>query len=223
MNYIININMSSASKITNSQIISKIFNSRKIILDLAKKRGFNTEDYDDFTINDILTLQTNKQLDILLTNNDTGKKIYYKYHLLTKIRPSQVQDYIEDLYQLDDPPILNKDDDLVIVGKDKPNEALKNLLRLEYVQNRYYVNIYNIHDYLFNVLDNNLVPNHEILSDEEKIEIGKKYNIIQDSNWPEISRFDPPAMAIGLRPGQVTEITRNSPTALVTKYWRLCK
>ena len=223
MNYIININMSSASKITNSQIISKIFNSRKIILDLAKKRGFNTEDYDDFTINDILTLQTNKQLDILLTNNDTGKKIYYKYHLLTKIRPSQVQDYIEDLYQLDDPPILNKDDDLVIVGKDKPNEALKNLLRLEYVQNRYYVNIYNIHDYLFNVLDNNLVPNHEILSDEEKIEIEKKYNIIQDSNWPEISRFDPPAMAIGLRPGQVTEITRNSPTALVTKYWRLCK
>jgi DNA-directed RNA polymerase subunit H (RpoH/RPB5) len=215
--------MSGASKITNSQIISKIFNSRKIILDLAKKRGFNTEDYDDFTINDILTLQTNKQLDILLTNNDTGKKIYYKYHLLTKIRPSQVQDYIEDLYQLDDPPILNKDDDLVIVGKDKPNEALKNLLRLEYVQNSYYVNIYNIHDYLFNVLDNNLVPNHEILTDEEKIEIGKKYNIIQDSNWPEISRFDPPAMAIGLRPGQVTEITRNSPTALVTKYWRLCK
>jgi len=223
MNYIININMSSASKMTNSQIISKIFNSRKIILDLAKKRGFDTEDYKDFTINDILTLQTNKQLDILLTNNDTGKKIYYKYHLLTKIRPSQVQDYIEDLYQLDDPPILKKEDDLVIVGKDKPNDALKNLLRLEYEQNKYYVNIYNIHDYLFNVLDNNLVPKHEILSDEEKKEKAKEYNIIQESNWPEISRFDPPAIAIGLRPGQVAEITRNSPTALETKYWRLCK
>jgi len=215
--------MSSASKMTNSQIISKIFNSRKIILDLAKKRGFDTEDYKDFTINDILTLQTNKQLDILLTNNDTGKKIYYKYHLLTKIRPSQVQDYIEDLYQLDDPPILKKEDDLVIVGKDKPNDALKNLLRLEYEQNKYYVNIYNIHDYLFNVLDNNLVPKHEILSDEEKKEKAKEYNIIQESNWPEISRFDPPAIAIGLRPGQVAEITRNSPTALETKYWRLCK
>jgi len=223
MNYMNNINMSSATKITNSQIISKIFNSRKIILNLAKRRGFNTDDYEDFTVNDILTLHTNKQLDMLLTNNDTGQKIYYKYHLTTKIRPSQVQDYVEDLFQLEDPPILRKNDDLVIISKDKINDVLKNLLRLEYEQNKYYINIYNLHDYLFNILDNNLVPKHEILSDEKKEEIKKKYNIIQESNWPEISRFDPAAVAIGIRPGQVTEITRNSPTALVTKYYRLCK
>lgn len=223
MNYMNNINMSSNAKITNSQIISKIFNSRKIILNLAKRRGFNTDDYEDFTVNDILTLHTNKQLDMLLTNNDTGQKIYYKYHLTTKIRPSQVQDYVEDLFQLDDPPVLRKNDDLVIIGKDKTNDVLKNLLRLEYEQNKYYINIYNLHDYLFNILDNNLVPKHEIISDDEKEKIRKRFNITQDSNWPEISRFDPPAVAIGLRPGQVTEITRNSPTALETKYWRLCK
>lgn len=213
----------SSAKITNSQIISKLFNSRRIILDLAKRRGFNIDEYSDFTINDILIMHTNKQLDMLLTNNDTGKKIYYKYHLATKIRPAQVQDYIEDLFQLDDPPILKKTDDLVIVGKDEPNDVLKNLLNLEYEQNSYYVNIYNLHNYLFNILDNDLVPNHEILSDEEKEMVAKKFNIMQDSNWPEISRFDPPAIAIGLRPGQVTEITRNSPTALETKYYRLCK
>lgn len=222
MNYITNINMS-AAKITNSQIISHLFNSRKIILDLAKRRGFNIEEYNNFTVNDILIMHTNKQLDMLLTNNDTGKKIFYKYHLTTKIRPAQVQDYIEDLFQLDDPPILTKNDDLVIVGKDSPNPALKNLLHLEYEQNQYYVNIYNFHNFRSNILDNDLVPYHRILSDEEKEKTAKKYNIMKDENWPEISRFDPPAIAIGLRPGQVTEITRNSPTALETKYWRLCK
>lgn len=222
MNYITNINMSNA-KITNSQIISHLFNSRKIILDLAKRRGFNIEEYNNFTVNDILVMHTNKQLDMLVTNNDTGKKIYYKYHLTTKIRPAQVQDYIEDFFQLDDPPILTKNDDLVIIGKDEPNDALKNLLNLEYEQNQYYVNIYNFHNYRSNILDNDLVPNHIILSDEGKEKIAKKYNIMKDENWPEISRFDPPAIAIGLRPGQVTEITRNSPTALETKYWRLCK
>ena len=222
MNYITNINMSSA-KITNSQIISHLFNSRKIILDLAKRRGFNIEEYINFTVNDILVMHTNKQLDMLLTNNDTGKKIFYKYHLTTKIRPAQVQDYIEDLFQLDDPPILTKNDDLVIIGKDDPNPALKNLLHLEYEQNQYYVNIYNFHNYRSNILDNGLVPDHRILSDEDKEKVAKKYNIMKDENWPEISRFDPPAIAIGLRPGQVTEITRNSPTALETKYWRLCK
>ncbi len=222
MNYITNINMS-AAKITNSQIISHLFNSRKIILDLAKRRGFNVEEYINFTVNDILVMHTNKQLDMLLTNNDTGKKIFYKYHLTTKIRPAQVQDYIEDLFQLDDPPILTKNDDLVIIGKDDPNPALKNLLHLEYEQNQYYVNIYNFHNYRSNILDNDLVPDHRILSDEEKEKVAKKYNIMKDENWPEISRFDPPAIAIGLRPGQVTEITRNSPTALETMYWRLCK
>jgi len=135
----------------------------------------------------------------------------------------QVQDYIEDLFQLDDPPILTKNDDLVIIGKDDPNPALKNLLHLEYEQNQYYVNIYNFHNYRSNILDNDLVPDHRILSDEEKEKVAKQYNIMKDENWPEISRFDPPAIAIGLRPGQVTEITRNSPTALETKYWRLCK
>ncbi len=222
MNYITNINMSTA-KITNSQIISHLFNSRKVILDLANRRGFNTEEYDNFTVNDILIMHTNKQLDMLLTNNDTGKKIYYKYHLTTKIRPAQVQDYIEDLFQLDDPPILTKTDDLVIVSKDEPNDVLKNLLNLEYEQNKYYVNVYNFHNYLFNILDNDLVPEHRILNDEEKEKVAKKYNIMKDENWPEISRFDPPAIAIGLRPGEVAEITRNSPTALETKYWRLCK
>lgn len=222
MNYITNINMS-AAKITNSQIISHLFNSRKIILDLAKRRGFNVEEYINFTVNDILVMHTNKQLDMLLTNNDTGKKIFYKYHLTTKIRPAQVQDYIEDLFQLDDPPILTKNDDLVIIGKDDPNPALKNLLNLEYEQNQYYVNIYNFHNYRSNILDNDLVPDHRILSDEEKEKVAKKYNIMKDENWPEISRFDPPAIAIGLRPGQVAEITRNSPTALETMYWRLCK
>ena len=68
----------SSAKITNSQIISHLCNSRKIILDLAKRRGFNIEEYINFTVNDILVMHTNKQLDMLLTNNDTGKKIFYK-------------------------------------------------------------------------------------------------------------------------------------------------
>ena len=37
-----------SSKATNSQFTSKIFTSRKIILDLAKTRGFNTSQYENF-------------------------------------------------------------------------------------------------------------------------------------------------------------------------------
>ena len=154
------------------------------------------------------------------TENGVTKKIYYKYHLGTKLRGPHVQDYIEDLYQIEE--ILSLEDDLVIVTKDNPNPALKNLLRMEFLQNEYYVNVYNYHSYLYNVLDNDLVPEHIIISAEAKKELAEEYNIVKESQWPEISRFDPAALAIGLRPGQVTEIIRKSPTALETKYYRLC-
>lgn len=209
-----------SQKATNSQTISKLFTSRKIILDLAKNRGFNIDDYENFTIHEIQILKENKQLDMLLTNNTTGQKIYYKYHLTTKLRGPHVQDYIEDIYQVEE--ILTDNDDLVIVSKDQPNPALKNLLSMEFTKNKYYVNVYNYNNYLCNILKNQLVPTHEIIDNDTKKEIAKEYNITKESQWPEISRFDPPAMAIGLRPGEVTEITRKSPTSLDTKYYRLC-
>tara|TARA_Y100000768_G_C23906521_1_gene647805 strand:+ start:202 stop:807 length:606 start_codon:yes stop_codon:yes gene_type:complete len=195
------------------------------MLDLAKERGFDTTDYENFTINEIQVLTTNKQLDMLLEKADKTK-IYFKYHLggtgsgFTKLRGPHILDYIEDLYEIEE--ILSKEDDLIIVTKDEPNIALKNLLKMQFTQKGYYVNVYNIHNYLYNILKNKLVPKHEIIDENRKKEIAEEYNIVAESQWPEISRFDPAAMAIGLRPGQVVEITRKSPTALDTKYYRLC-
>ena len=212
------------TKATNSQFIAKIFTSRKIILDLAKERGYDTSQYENFTINEIQVLNTNKQLDMLLEREggeEGSNKMYIKYHLGTKLRGPHIQDYIEDIYQLEE--ILSNEDDLVIVTKDQPNQAIKNLLEMEFTQNKYFVNVYNLHTYLYNILKNKLVPKHEIINSYRKKEVAEEYNIIKESQWPEISRFDPAAMAIGLRPGQVVEITRKSPTALETKYYRLCK
>ena len=214
-----------SKKASNSQTISKIYSSRKIILDLAKERGFDVSDYEDFTINEIQVLTTNKQLDMLLEKED-GTKMYFKYHLggtgsgFTKLRGPHILDYVEDLYEVEE--LLSKNDNLVIVTKDSPNPALKNLLKMQFTQKGYYVNVYNIHNYLYNILKNKLVPKHEIINENRKKEIAEEYNIVSESQWPEISRFDPAAMAIGLRPGQVVEITRKSPTALDTKYYRLC-
>lgn len=210
----------SQSQKTNSQTVSYIYKSRKIMLELARSRGFNTEDFDNFSINDISVLLNNKQLDMFIEHPETKKKIYYKYHIITKIRPPHIHDYVEDLFNLEE--ILTKDDDLVIVTKDKPNDGILNILNMTYKNFGYFVNIYNFNNFRFNILENVLQPKFRVMTDTEKTEIKKKYNITSDSNFPEISRFDPVAMAIGLRPGQVTEITRKSPTSLEAKYYRLC-
>jgi len=209
-----------SQKTNNSETIANIFNSRKIILELAERRGFNTDDYDNFSINEIGILYANKQLDMLVIHESTGKKLYYKYHLHTKIRPTNVLDYIEDLFNIEE--MLDLDDELIIITKDKPNDGLLNLLDRTYKKEKQYVNIYNLHVYLYNCLDNVLQPKFRVINNEEKEKMMKKYNVISDDLLPEISRFDPVAIALGLRPTQVTEITRSSETALTTKYYRVC-
>ena len=209
-----------SQKATNSETIANIFNSRKIILDLAQRRGYNIEEYQNFSINEIGILYTNKQLDMLLKNDETQKKIYYKYHLHTKIRPANVLDYIEDLYNIEE--FLDKTDELIIITKDKPNDGLLNVLDRIYKKEKQYVNIYNLHNYLYNCLNNILQPKFRVINDKEKREMMKKYNVVSDNLLPEISRFDPVAIALGLRPLQVIEIIRSSETALTTKYYRVC-
>jgi DNA-directed RNA polymerase subunit H len=91
-----------------------------------------------------------------------------------------------------------------------------------YIKDKVFCTIMTLKQLQFNILDHSLVPLHRILSESEVATIKENYNIIQDSQFPEISRFDPVAKAIGMRPGEVCEIIRGSKTAITTKYYRLC-
>jgi len=208
------------SNSVNSQIVSKIFRSRKNILDLLKRRGFNTSEYENFSINYIHLLFKNEQLDMLLENEKNNKKVYIKYHLGTKLRPNHVYDIIDDLYHNDE--VLEEKDEFIIITKEYPNDTLTKLMETIYAQDKIYFNIYQLHRYLFNILEHSLVPPHRICSSEEKAAIIKKYNILNEKQFPEIKRFDPVAQAIGLRPNQLCEITRSTRTSITTKYYRLC-
>jgi len=189
---------------------------------LSEKRGFDVTDYKDFSVTEIYNLWKNDQLDMLLTNSETGKKVFIKYHMSGKIKSNgaQIYDYIDDLFDLEQ--ILDSNDELIIVQQYKVNDGLKSIISQVYTNDKKFINIYNLNDYLFNVLKHTDVPDHTVLSEEDKDKIKKKYYITDDKQFPEISRFDPVAQAIGLRPKEVVEIIRPSPTAITAKYYRLC-
>jgi len=224
----------SNSKTHNSSTVSKIFKSRNIILQLMENRGYDIDDYTNRSINEIGQMLTNKQLDLLLEHKtervvieeDDGskttrnKRCHIKYHLQGKVRINQIYEYLDDLYHIED--ILTKEDDFIIIVKDKPNDTLIKLMNNIWLKDNIYFSIFNLHNYLYNILNHELVPPHRILSDKEIVDIKKTYNITKNSEFPEISRFDPVALAIGLRPDQICEIIRPSPTTINTKYYRLC-
>lgn len=206
----------------NSSTISNIYTSRNTILDLVNERGYDTSDYEDRSINDIQKMYNEKQLDMLLEKKDENddRKLFIKYHLTGRIGSTQIYEYIDDLYNLEE--ILTKDDDFIIITKDDTNDTLKKIMNTIWNKDNIYINIYNFNNYKFNILKHEMVPNHRVIDDNEKNDLMKKYNLINESQFPEISRYDPVAQAIGLRPGQVCEITRKSPTSIVTYYYRIC-
>jgi len=65
-----------------------------------------------------------------------------------------------------------------------------------------------------------LVPKHEILTEKEKAEILKKYNI-SEKQLPKILYSDPIVKEIGAKVGNLIKITRNSKVAGKTVYYRI--
>ena len=70
------------------------------------------------------------------------------------------------------------------------------------------------------ILKHRLVPKHRIMSEKEVEELLKKYGITKDK-LPKILASDPVIKAIGAKIGDVIEITRKSPIAGQTKYYRV--
>jgi DNA-directed RNA polymerase subunit H len=209
-----------------SAIISTVYTSRNIILDLMGKQGYNIEDYGNFSVNEVNSMKQNNQLDMLLEKKEENpvtkrkNKIYIRYYLGKTIRPSNLQEMIDDLFNLEE--ILKKDDTLFIIIKDEINETLTNELKHIWESDGIFIVIENIKRLQFNILDHDLVPKHTILPESEVVNIMKKYNITDKIQFPDISRFDPVARAIGLRPGQLCHIVRPSKTAIEADYYRIC-
>lgn len=210
-----------------SILISTIYTSRKIVLELMQKQGYVTDDYANFSVNEVNAMKQNNQLDMLLEKLEEDpltkrkNKIYIRYHLGKTIRPNtHLQEMIDDLFHLEQ--MLTKDDVLYIIVKDEVNETLVSELKHIWENDGIFIIIESIKRLQFNILNHSLVPEHRVMSETEVTEIMKKYNITDKSQFPDISRFDPVARAICLRPGKVCHIIRPSKTAIIANYYRIC-
>jgi DNA-directed RNA polymerase subunit H (RpoH/RPB5) len=209
-----------------SSHINEIFKSRKNIVNVLKRQGFNVSDYESFSIHDVNAMYQAKQMDMLFKKEDGTKKTYVKYHtgksaqIEKSLRPVSIYEYIEDLFTLEE--ILKKEDDLIIIINDEPNDTIEKTLRHVWEQDKFFVNVISMKRLQYNILDHDLVPPHTVLKPEQALEIRRKYNIMSDKQMPDISRFSPVSQLIGIRPGDICKIIRPSKTAIETEFYRIC-
>ncbi len=207
---------------TSNNIIHRISKSRETILDILKKyQDHNVDDYKEFSLHEIDAMYTNDQLDMLISHNTNNTKTYIKYVLSSKpIRSQNIDTYIEDLFTIEE--ILNKDDTLIIILFDEPSENVQKYIKNLYKTDGIFIVIHTISRLQFNILDHDLVPEMTILDNKQIDDLQKKYNLQDIKKLPEINRFDPQALAMSMRPGQVGMLKRESVTALDYNYYRIC-
>ena len=235
-----------------SKTIARLYNARKNLLDLLMVQGYDVDGYTNFGVNEVNAMYAHKQLDMLVetklssSSSDKSKekkeegkskpkkKAYVKFHLEKMLSTGHINDLIEDLYVLGsggevgglgistnaNDTVLTEKDMLIIVTKQEV-KTMNQYLNQLFLQGRFIV-LLSLDRLQFNILNHQYVPPHTILLKEELDEMMKKYNVADKSQLPDISRYDPVALAIGMRPGDVCKIDRPSKSAIHSTYYRVC-
>jgi DNA-directed RNA polymerase subunit H (RpoH/RPB5) len=205
-------------------VIYKSFNN---ILKYLQHQGYNIESQKDISLEELQHRIETTNINFLVEGTN-GEKCYVIYHIIKQLRPSHIHEYIEDIYEFRE--ILKKTDQLIIITKDNFNysnnsglsDTIEKTINEIYENSNFYINIFPISTLQFCVIEHTLVPKHIKLNETEVVEFIKKYKITDLSNIPTISKFDAVSKAIGLRPGEICEITRQSKTVIESKYYRIC-
>ena len=238
---------------TSNVKIDKTYKSRKHILDILRRVGYDTHEYEGFDENEISIMIETDQLDMILyknikidendvnddilggakkTKEPNHEKVLVKYNInVSKINADQnflpkINDYFEPTESSGDEQggfYLNKTDTLIMIVDTEITDNIKERLRTIYENYGHFVVMHNIARLQYNILEHVKNPKHFQILNEDDIEELKGKLFIRDT-WqlPEISRFDPYALAICLRPGQIVKVTRTSLNSLDYDSWHYC-
>lgn len=188
-------------------ISSKIYKSRKTIIEYLENQKYDVSGYKEFNENEVDAMFNNSELDMLVElmpneeenkkNDDENisfelkqylekykeksKKIYVKYYVSLKNNNKQIKKLVLDQIIEDlyfaDIPALDTDDTLIIIIDDEPNQTIIDEIKHLYESKQIFIIIFNMEDLQSNTLEHEYVPPMKILDRENIKKLIQQYNI----------------------------------------------
>ena len=210
-------------------LITKLEKSRGVILQMLEDRGYNVDEYKNYTVIEIDSMYKNTPtkvqkdllpLDIICSKD--SQKIIIKYVFNSKIKASNIESLIEDMKE---DGLIKDNDSVLFILKDKiSNEYLFDTqIDLIYNKLNIFIQVFWLDTLIINITHHELVPKHDIISNEEKMGLLSKYDINKLTQLPIIIKTDPIAKYLGMKRGDVCVIKRPSETSGVYIRYRYCQ
>ena len=208
---------------TNSYI-KQLYNARKTLISYLKNINFDCSEYENFCFEEINIMKDTDNLSFTV-KNDLGEKCFVKYvidqtYKHNVLKKNNMIELKRDIFQEED-ALLTKNDTLFIVTTNYSEDSVHTVIKNAWENDGIFIVLFNLAHLQINILNHTYVPKHVKLTDEETLAFYKKYNV-NETQIPEISRFDPVARALCLRPKQICKITRFDKISYKNDYYRIC-
>ena len=215
--------------------LNKLVKSRGIILEMLNYRSYDVTEYTNFSNVEIEMMYKNMPLKILpdkqaldiIVNNNEGNTLYVKYLFNSKIKISNITSLILQMKKEYD---MTDDDTVIIITKDKSynkssgsDDILEGQLEALYQKEKIFTQAFWLDTLIINIIEHEIVPEHRIISKEAKKSLLNIYDISNYNQLPLIMKTDPVAKFIGMKRGDVCEITLSSQTSGKYKNYRYCQ
>ena len=198
---------------------TKLFRIRKTVCKMLNARGYLvaqaeldrdkdsfTEEFGEDPRRDALTLQFDLR-------EDPTQHIFVFFPDEEKVGVNTIKEYAK---RMKDEQVNRA---MIVVQQSLTPFARQSLLECQ--AQKFYIEQFQEAELLVNITDHVLVPEHILLSDEQKRVLLDRYKV-KETQLPRIQMHDPVARYFGMRRGQVVRIIRPSETAGRYVTYRLC-
>jgi len=215
----------------NTEVYDILFRSRKTLLNILDKKGYDISMYEKFGPYEIEAMIQNDKKNTLhmklvkKKESDTQSTCYVFYRLnrvkqtlnkfVQSFTDSESEDYIENP--------ANSEVIVIVLEPVNNVDAFHNIALSTFMTHKLKISFFQADNLVNNPADHILVPKHEIVPLEEIPELKKELNIQSLSNLPLI-RFhqDIQLRLLGAIPGDVIKITRPSASSGIVTVYRVC-